>query len=78
MPGPRQSEASKRTHALAADEPRAFSNHKGNHMTTLTAAVLISVALGVVLGLLLAHIVWAAVTNHGERPFPKLVCRWER
>ena len=34
--------------------------------------------LGIVMGMILAKLIWIVSTNYGTRPFPRLACRFER
>jgi Na+/H+-dicarboxylate symporter len=46
--------------------------------TAFTLWILAAMFLGIVMGLILAHLVWSVATDCGVRPFPKIVIRWER
>jgi hypothetical protein len=45
--------------------------------TAFTLWILAAMFLGIVMGLILAHLVWIVATDYGVRPFPKIVIRWE-
>jgi Na+/H+-dicarboxylate symporter len=46
--------------------------------TAFTLWILAAMSLGVVMGLILAHLAWIVLTDYGVKPFPKLTVRWER